>query len=168
MVGREKAQAKESRAVNLRLVGGLTFARVAQSWFQVCPAHKPDGLDGCPLCERMYASAGSARRAVHRALSRDYPPPTGEQRAAYVAEQNGQITLLLSAAMRDALNQNLPLDDRHRAMAAAQRFMVRRASLLGLDAERAETDDAMGAEIQALVDELVALGSEAPNRNEVA
>lgn len=156
MAPRKDTAGRARRAVWLRVVAGKTYQEIADTLWP-CPAHTPNGLATCTLCGPLYRTHTGAMRAVRAHLNDELPMPSGEQRAAYVQEQNAALRELASRAMRDALNPQASIAERSRANAAAVRALQRQARLLGLDAPTVvQIDDALTAEIQALVDELTA------------
>lgn len=158
MAPRRDSAARARRAVWLRVVAGKSYQEIADTLWP-CPVHAPNGLATCSLCGPLYRTHTGALKAVRSHLNDELPMPSGEQRAAYVQEQNAALRELASRAMRDALNPQASIAERSRANAAAVRALQRQARLLGLDAPTVvQIDDALTAEIQALADELTSGG----------
>lgn len=147
------AALKEGRAVQLRLLR-YSYSQIAASLLP-CPEHKPDGDQSCadsehaPRCVVLYPSGKSAaRKAVERALARDYPQE-GEGRELLRAEQLGQIDAVLRNALRFAVNELRPDWE---AARVAIKALDRRAKLLGLDAP---TRVQVTTELDQRIDELL-------------
>ena len=154
----ERQLARERRAVHLRVVGGLSYQAIADTLLP-CPAHEPKGDRACSLCQPLYRNRGAAYKAVRRAIERDYPPVTEDERTRYISQQQARIEALLSRAMRDALDPGVTPAARARMMTAATNLMRREANLLGLDARlRTEVDDALDAQIHQWIEELTRAG----------
>lgn len=145
-----RAQLRETRAVYMRAVLRYTFQQIADALFP-CPEHASvNGLAECPACEPMYGNRGTAKRAVDRAMARDYAAGEGA-RATLRSEQLATIDALLKRALGDALGKGSPAD-RARAMIAATRLLERQARLTGLDAPaRLTVTDELDEEIRAAV-----------------
>lgn len=153
----ERVLARQRRAVTLRVINRLPYAEIARRLLP-CDLHAPNGDPECPLCERLYSGPGPASRAVRKRLAEDFPPPTGEERDAYVREEQALLDALIRRAVADALEPGGSSEDRHRAMGSVDRLMRRKAALLGLDAPTqvhvtAELDEQIEAAIALLAGE---------------
>jgi hypothetical protein len=155
-VGTKAAQLatlKEQRAVQLRLLR-YSYEQIAAS-ILACPDHRPDGDRLCidsgrdVHCVLLYPSGRSAaRKAVERALARDYPQ-TGEGREQLRSEQLGQVDLLLQRTLRAAMSGDWE------AARVATRLLDRRAKLLGLDAPtRVQITSELDSRIEELMEQM--------------
>ena len=107
----------------------------------------------------MYTNRSSAKKAVDRALAREYEAGANT-REQLRRHQLAQIDLLLQRAMVEALGNR---DGHLEAMRNATRLLDRRARLLGLDAPtRITMDSELDAQIAALVEQ-VAAGAVGPS-----
>lgn len=150
----EHARRKADRAVFLRTAARMTYAQIAEQLLP-CPAHEPQGSPDCELCERLYANAGTARRAIIKALEAERHE-SSEMRKAAKAEHLATIDVLLSKAITDARTSTRPAD-RARAMTAAARLLDQKARLQGLYAPTQlqitdELDEQIRAELEALAE----------------
>lgn len=123
------ARQKVDRATYLRVVARMTWAQVAESLLP-CPAHQPAGSGDCSLCIRLYASAGSACKAVSAHL-REEEALSAELREDARREQLSALDAIIRKTMTDSVTGE-KAQDRARAATAALRALDQRAKLLGL------------------------------------
>lgn len=148
------ARQKVDRATYLRVVARMTWAQVAESLLP-CPAHQPSGSGDCSLCLRLYASAGSACKAVSAHL-REEESLSVELRDEARREHLATLDAVIRKTMTDALTGD-KAQDRSRAATAALRAMDQRAKLLGLYAPTkievtTELDQQIEEELRAIAE----------------
>lgn len=147
------ARQKVDRATYLRVAMRMTWAQVAESLLP-CPAHQPSGAVECPLCIRLYASAGSACKAVSAHL-RDEEALSAEQRDDARREQLATLDVVIRRQVAIATASSSDPSDSSRAATAALRALDQRAKLLGLYAPtKIEVTDSLNREIEDALREL--------------
>lgn len=150
---RERARRAELQAVQMRAIG-YTYEQVADSTLWCTPYHRANPEPGCPACEKMYSSRSAAKRAIDRALEREYAAGA-DTRESLRRQQLAQIDVLLGPAMRRATGREG--DNIEAAVTSCVRLFDRRAKLLGLDAPlRVDRTSELDAQVEALVEQLAA------------
>ena len=153
---RERARRAELQAVQMRAIG-YTYEQVADATLWCTPYHRANPEPGCPACERMYSSRSAAKRAIDRALEREYAAGS-DTRESLRRQQLAQIDLVLGPAMRRATGRDgVEGAGIEAAVTSCVRLFDRRAKLLGLDAPiRVDRTSELDAQVEALVEQLAA------------
>lgn len=144
---RQRAQAREQRAVELRLLGH-TYEQIAHAMLCTNPEHRPDPDPSCGRCVPLYRDKSAARKAVVRALGRDYALGA-EGREQLRQTHLARLDLLYRRAARAAVQGEWE------AARVAVRILDAQAKVLGIYApSRLQITTEIDQEIEAMLDEM--------------